>query len=292
MTKHVADETDFPLAARGVLAIRETMNYRHIFHAGNFADVVKHLALVTILLHLSKKAKPFAVFDTHAGRGAYDIAGEEACRTGEAAAGIGRLRGLTGGGESLARYLALAGDRPDYPGSPLIAARLLRPQDRLVAIEKHPEEAAQLRAVLRPFPRAWTYEADGYVRLAALMPPPERRGVTLIDPPFEQTNEFALCARVFAGAWQRFATGVTLIWFPIKSPAEAMRFCGEVLDAGAKNVLRLDTQVANAGEGKLAAAGLLVINPPYGFREDMETALAVVLPRLEAQARFDLLAGE
>jgi 23S rRNA (adenine2030-N6)-methyltransferase len=270
------------------------MNYRHIFHAGNFADVVKHLALVVILQHLRQKPKPFVVIDTHAGHGVYDVTGEDALRTGEAAAGIGRLSALSGvaGESALGAYLALAADRPDYPGSPLIAARLLRPQDRLVAIERHPEEEAQLAAVLRPFRRVRTVAGDGYGELVALLPPPERRALILIDPPFEQPDEFARCAGAFRQAYTRFATGHYLIWFPIKSTAEAMRFCGELLDCGAANVLRLDTTLQTvAPEGKLAAAGLVAVNPPYGFEDRMRAELEPVLPRLQAAIRFNRLAG-
>src|SRR5580704_4496758 len=127
------------------------MNYRHAYHAGNFADVVKHLALTDILLHLQKKDTPFAVIDSHAGRGSYDLSSLEARKTGEAVNGIEKLRGLEADG-ALGRYLALANENPDhYPGSPLIAAKLLRPQDRLLAIEKHAEEFAALKQALRPF---------------------------------------------------------------------------------------------------------------------------------------------
>ena len=130
------------------------MNYRHAFHAGNFADVVKHLALILVLLHLRKKETPFAVIDTHAGRGAYDLSSAQARRTNEAANGIGRLAGLKGGPPALTCYLEMASAPGAYPGSPLIAANLLRPQDRLIAIEKHPEDAVALASTLRSFRRA------------------------------------------------------------------------------------------------------------------------------------------
>ena len=164
------------------------------------------------------------------------FSGDEAARTGEAAEGIGRLSGLQAGQPALAAYLDLvrAAGPSAYPGSPLIAARLLRPQDRLLAVEKHPEDATALAAALRPFRNAQAQTADGYARLAALLPPQQRRGVILIDPPYEAPDEFALVARAVAGALRRFATGIYLIWFPIKSPAEANGLCGEVLAAGAK----------------------------------------------------------
>ena len=256
------------------------MNYRHAFHAGNFADVAKHVALVRILLHLRKKDTPFAVIDSHAGRGIYDLASDAARRTGEAQYGIERLRGLKGP-EALERYLALVEESGDrlYPGSPLIAAKMLRPQDRLVAIEKHPEEAATLKQVLAPYRKARAEEGDGYARLAALLPPPERRGLVLMDPPFEAPDEFESAAQAVKGAVRRFATGIFLIWYPVKSAAAARAFCGEVLASGIASVLNIEMAV-DAAEGKLSRAGLLVLNPPFGFDTVMREILDVIMPRL------------
>lgn len=273
------------------------MNYRHAFHAGNFADVVKHLALVSILAHLKKKPAPFAVIDTHAGRGLYDLAGEEAQRSGEAAAGIGHLLDVPGGPETLRTYLDLvrALGRDRYPGSPLIAARLLRPQDRLVAIEKHPEDAAALESVLALYGRARVAQADGYARLPSLLPPPERRGLILIDPPYEANDEFSQAARVVADGVRRFATGIFIIWFPIKSAQAADAFCGEVRLAGPRKLLRVDVAVDGDPE-KLNAAGLLIVNPPYGFADDMKEVFKPLASRLgherDAKLRVDWLAGE
>lgn len=260
------------------------MNYRHGFHAGNFADVVKHVALVTILLHLRKKETPFAVIDSHAGRGLYDLSSEEARRTGEAQAGIEKLKGMRGP-ETLERYLGLVAQSGAnlYPGSPLIAALLLRPQDRLVAIEKHPDEAALLKKTLAPFARARAEVADGYARLKSLLPPPERRGLVLIDPPFEAADEFETLATAAKQAWRRFPTGIFLIWYPVKSAAAARAFRGEVLAGGATQALHIESRVA-AAEGKLAQAGLLVLNPPYGFDAAMGEILAAVGPCLAAWA--------
>jgi 23S rRNA (adenine2030-N6)-methyltransferase len=273
------------------------MNYRHAFHAGNFADVAKHLALISILTGLKRKPTPFAVIDTHAGRGLYELGGDEAVRGGEAALGIERIRDLEGGSETLSLYLQLVRNQGPgrYPGSPLIAAKLLREQDRLVAIEKHPEEFQALAATLAPFRRARVAEADGYVRLNALLPPQERRGLVLIDPPFEAPDEFASAAQAVGGALKRFATGIIVAWFPIKSPIAADAFCGEVLAFGPRKALRLDIAV-DAAPGRLGAAGLLVINPPFGFARDMAASLEAVIPRLtrEKSARFEIrtLAGE
>ena len=267
------------------------MNYRHGYHAGNFADVVKHLAEVAALTHLAKKDAPFAVIDSHAGRGLYDLGAEEAQKTGEAEAGISRLTGLSGP-PLLARYLALVRESGagHYPGSPLIAARLLRPQDRLVAVEKHPEEAAILRSVLAPWRKARVEEADGYARLPALLPPPERRGLVLIDPPFEAPDEFETAARTLREAWRKFATGIYLIWYPIKSEAAGNAFAGEVLASGAAKALKLEIAIA-APDGKLGRAGLLLLNPPYLFEQEMGAALDAIAPKLQAKTRLDWLAG-
>jgi 23S rRNA (adenine2030-N6)-methyltransferase len=274
------------------------MNYRHAYHAGNFADVVKHLALTAILRHLRKKAAPFAVIDTHAGRGTYDLADERAARTGEAANGIGKLGGMQADG-ALGDYLRIAGGGVHYPGSPLIAAALLRPQDRLVAIEKHPDEFAALKAALANARNARAEEGDGYARLPALLPPPERRGVVLIDPPFEADDEFAAEAEALRLGLRRWATGIFLLWFPVKSAAEANAFSGEILNAGAKKAVRIDLDIgpeahAAGTKTRLSATGLIAVNAPYGFAEEMREALAQIAPLLSAKAESTVrvLAGE
>ncbi len=258
------------------------MNYRHAYHAGNFADVVKHLALVAVIGHLKRKDKPFVVIDTHAGRGLYDLQSEEASKTGEADAGIRRLGGLESETPLLADYLKLARafGAERYPGSPLFAAQLLRPQDRLVAVEKHDEEARALTRVLAPFVRARVMQADGYERLIALLPPPERRGVVLIDPPYEAPDEFEQAARIFAQAYRRFATGIYLLWFPIKSASAAGAFCAEVLAAGVTKALRIDIDTGKSEGDRLHAAGLLIVNPPFGVEDELRRVLAVVSPKL------------
>ena len=269
------------------------MNYRHAYHAGNFADVVKHVALTSILLHLRKKDSPFAVIDSHAGRGSYDLRGTEVKATGEAAGGIERLAGLADGPSALCEYLSIATGNT-YPGSPLIAAKLLRPQDRLLAIEKHPEEFAALKTAIAPFARARVEQGDGYARLIASLPPPERRGLIIIDPPYEAPDEFTAAARAVREAYRRFATGIYLVWFPVKSQSAADIFCGEVLACGAAKALRIDIAIAS-DETRLTRAGLLVLNDPYGFEDEMRHALAIITPRLgdgAAQNQITRLAGE
>src|SRR5579871_1441945 len=200
------------------------MNYRHAFHAGNLADVLKHAVLARILTHLGEKAAAFRVIDTHAGAGLYDLASEPATRTAEWRDGIGRLlaaelpddiRAL------LAPYLAgvaaanPAGGLRRYPGSPLIALDLMRPQDRLVACELEPGAAASLAANLRRDTRARAVTIDGWVALNAYVPPKERRGVVLIDPPYEAKDEFVRLADALGTARRKWATGIFLLWYPI-----------------------------------------------------------------------------
>jgi 23S rRNA (adenine2030-N6)-methyltransferase len=269
------------------------MNYRHGYHAGNFADVVKHVALVAILLHLKKKDAAFAVVDSHAGRGTYDLAGAEAGKTGEAKSGIARLAGLPGDlPEALSVYLSLAkeGGANAYPGSPLIAAKLLRPQDRLTAIEKHPEEFVALKEALASFRNAVAEQEDGHARAIKLLPPPSRRGLVLLDPPFEAPDEFSALAQSVRGAVRKFATGIFLVWYPIKSEAAADAFTGEVLAGGMTKAMTVDAAIS-APEGKLGRAGLLVINPPYGFDAAMRATAAIIAPLLDATITNTWLAG-
>jgi 23S rRNA (adenine2030-N6)-methyltransferase len=273
------------------------LNYRHAYHAGNFADVMKHVALVDAIACLKKKDKPFRVIDSHAGGGLYDLSGARAAKTGEAQTGIARLSNAPALGAYLAATRGFAPAR--YPGSPLIAAKLLRPGDRLVAIEKHPEDYAALEAALAPFANAKAISGDGYERLAALLPPPERRGLVLIDPPYEDEDEFERVAHAFAAAYRRFATGIYLIWFPLKRRSDADALAGEIRHAGATKLLSLTLDVGRAADAppeRLSACGLLVVNPPFGFAEEMRDALVVLAKQLAqgagAASRVEWLAGE
>jgi 23S rRNA (adenine2030-N6)-methyltransferase len=276
------------------------MNYRHAYHAGNFADVHKHTALTAILLHFRKKDAPFALIDTHAGRGLYDLSGAEAHRTGEAADGVAKLAGHVAQTPALATYLVVVRgfDPQHYPGSPLIAATLLRPRDRLVAVETQAEECAGLRAALSPFANARAVAAEGYTRLPKLLPPPERRGLILIDPPYEDAHEMRQIAKAVADVHRRFAHGTILIWHPLKSSVPAQALAGELKAAGASKLLSLAFAVGTASNDaaeRLSASGLLAINPPYGFAEDMRAAQEELLPLLRrganARASVTWLAG-
>lgn len=265
------------------------MNYRHAYHAGNFADCLKHAALVAVLTHLRKKETPFVFIDTHAGRGVYDLGGEEARKTGEAKDGILRL--LTGDplDGTLARYTALVREEGEgrYPGSPLIAAKLLRKQDRLVAVEKHAQEHEALVALLKRYRNCRAVLGDGYAELKKLLPPPERRGCILIDPPFERPDEFKEATRALTAAHEKFPQGVYLFWYPAKEKAALEATIGELANAGVTPVLKIEFDTGGsaspAAEGrgpKLTAAGLLAVNPPLGFEENMRGILGDFAARL------------
>lgn len=261
------------------------MNYRHAYHAGNFADVTKHLALVAILLHLQKKESPFAVIDTHAGRGLYDLSSTESARTHEAANGISRLPASMS--DPLIQHYLDAARRHGptfYPGSPLITAGLLRPQDRLIAIEKHPEEAQALIQHLAPYKTAAAQNADGYTSLTRLLPPPQRRGLILIDPPFEAKDEFQTLALAVGQSLRRFAHGIYLIWFPIKNKQDASALSGELIARGAQRLLLLDFDINPAEPEKLHRSGLLIINPPYGVDDQIRSAFSALTPILGQSA--------
>jgi 23S rRNA (adenine2030-N6)-methyltransferase len=262
------------------------MNYRHAFHAGNHADVLKHLALVLILERLAQKPAPFAVIDTHAGAGLYDLASDEARP--EWQAGAGRVWDWADAPAPIARYRAALGAfnadaLTHYPGSPLLAAQAMRVQDRLVLCELHPEEAAKLRAAMARAdgPNVQIHQRDGFEAVAALTPPAERRGLVLIDPPYEATGELAVAARAIKAAQSRFAHGVYLWWRPLKDAATLDAADAEL--SGEK--LRADFWTSSpARTGPLTASSVLVINPPYGLKEALFEALPALAARLSPAA--------
>lgn len=264
------------------------MNYRHEFHAGNFADVLKHVVLVRALLYLRRKDKPFRVIDTHAGAGLYDLSGPEALRSNEARDGIVRLldgADLGAAAELLAPYLAAAraaGAPRFYPGSPLITQALLRAQDRALFCELLPDAARSLRLALGRDERVKTVEIDGYTGLKAYVPPVERRGLVLIDPPFERRDEYERIFDTLAGALRKWRGGTYVVWQPVKEPDVVDAFCRAVA-AEASDCLRIDLQAESPAPGSpLARTGLLVVNPPYVLEEELKIilpALARVLAR-------------
>jgi 23S rRNA (adenine2030-N6)-methyltransferase len=260
------------------------VNYRHAFHAGNFADCMKHALLVWTVRALGRKPAPFRVLDTHAGAGAYDLGSEEARRGGEWQAGIGRL--LDVGGGPLADYVALARDAgapARYPGSPALVQALLRPEDRLACVELHPEEHAALRARFRADPRVSVHRRDAWEALRALTPFPERRGLVLMDPPFERPGEFERLAEGLALVARRFRGAVQAAWYPIKHRAPVRAFRAMVEAAALRDVVACELWLREPTDpARLNGCGLLVVNPPWGFEAEARGILAALLDRLGA----------
>jgi 23S rRNA (adenine2030-N6)-methyltransferase len=294
------------------------MNYQHAFHAGNFADVHKHAVLARILEHLRQKPAAFRVIDTHAGAGRYDLFGAEAERAQEWRDGIGRifaaLRTTTykqnvqeaSAQTLLAPYLdAVAalnrdgdlrgGELRFYPGSPLIALALMRRQDRLIACELELRAAASLNAVLQGDPRAKVLAMDGWMALNANVPPKERRGVVLVDPPYEESADFSRLSSALAEAHRKWPTGIYLLWYPIKERDAADALARRLRKLAVPKILRceilLDAPRADAG---LIGSGLIVVNPPYTLQDE----LRIILPALgnllggNFTCRLDWLAEE
>jgi len=264
------------------------MNYRHAYHAGNHADVLKHVVLLALLDALGRKDAPMFVLDTHAGRGEYDLDAIEAGKTGEAEAGVERLLAWARNARPLppaiARYReTLRAFDPEvprrrYPGSPRLALLALRPQDRLAAVEMQPEEAAALKAALHGDARAGVHARDGYAAMRALLPPKEKRGLVLIDPPYEaQLAEFDTVLAALKDAFVRWPTGVYALWYPIKLRRSLHPFLRKVAALPAKSALLAELMVhPDDSPLRMNGSGMLVLNPPWKLDE----ALAPALPAL------------
>jgi 23S rRNA (adenine2030-N6)-methyltransferase len=281
------------------------VNYRHAYHAGSFADVVKHAVLVRILVHLRGKPAAFRIIDSHAGAGVYDLAGPEASRSGEWRDGIRRLFGrpLAEPARGLfAPYLdaVAACNRPGelaaYPGSPALARTFLRAQDRLIACELEPKAAAALAHNLAGDRRCKAIAIDGWTALNAYVPPRERRGLVLIDPPFEDAGDFPRLAHALESAHRKWAGGIYLLWYPIKERTAPDALARRLRRAGIPKILRAELSVAQSLQAdRLCACGLIAVNPPF----TLEGELATMLPELRSAfagtgggCRVDWLAGE
>jgi 23S rRNA (adenine2030-N6)-methyltransferase len=266
------------------------MNYQHAFHAGNFADVHKHVVLARILMHLRAKPAAFRVIDTHAGAGRYELFAEEPTRSGEWRAGIARVWEAAAQqklgppvSELLAPYLgAVAACNADdslrnYPGSPLVAQHMLRPQDRLIACELEPRSAAALAATLRGDRRAKALSLDGWTAIGAYVPPKERRGLVLVDPPFEEPSDFTRLSGALAAAHRKWPTGTYMLWYPIKTREAPDALARRLQRLAIPKILRCEMTLglprADAG---LIGSGLIIVNPPFTLEAD----LRVLLPAL------------
>jgi 23S rRNA (adenine2030-N6)-methyltransferase len=272
------------------------MNYRHAFHAGNFADVVKHAVLALLIERLKAKETAFRVIDTHAGTGLYDLAGEEASRTEEWKGGIGRLIGAKldrNLAALLSPYLAAVeaaqpltpSPAPDrvprlYPGSPWIARHLLRRQDRLTAVELHPEDAVALAQLFARDRQVKAIALDGWKALGAFVPPKERRGLVLVDPPFEERDEFDRLLAGLVKAERRWPGGVYALWYPVKDLAAIKRFRAALAESGLPRLLRAELTIRKPVPDLFSGTGLVIANPPWQFQETLQTLLGGLAPIL------------
>ena len=256
------------------------MNYRHAFHAGNHADVFKHIVMTRLIALLSRKEQPFAYLDTHAGLGLYDLQGDQATRTGEYLEGVARLWGREDIPSLCDDYLRILrkmnpdGELRYYPGSPELARRLVRQQDRLMFNEKHPEDGQMLKDNMKRDPRVAVHLGEGWHVPRALLPVPEKRAIMLIDPPFEQLDELQRCAKAMKEAISRMRQTVVAIWYPVKDQRALKRFEQELTSTGAPKLLRAELYVHPLDTlQSLNGSGLAIANPPWGLEEELKQLL-------------------
>jgi 23S rRNA (adenine2030-N6)-methyltransferase len=282
------------------------VNYRHAFQAGSFADVFKHAVLCRILHHLREKPAAFRVIDTHAGAGLYDLTGVEAARSGEWHLGVEKLLAAAlpePAAALLAPYLDVIGALNErdklrvYPGSPAIARAWLRRQDRLIACELEPRAAAALGRNLRGDVRIKTLTIDGWTALSAYVPPKERRGAVLIDPPFEEAGDFHRLSHELAGAYRKWATGIYMLWYPIKDRGEPDALAKRLRRLAPGKTLRAElTITALSDPSRLNGCGLILINPPWKLAGELAILMPVLANILgrdgKGASRLDWLAGE
>ncbi|QRI64664.1 23S rRNA (adenine(2030)-N(6))-methyltransferase RlmJ [Shinella sp. PSBB067] len=282
------------------------MNYRHIYHAGNFADVLKHAVLARLVTYMQGKDKAFRMLDTHAGIGLYDLSSEEAQKTGEWRDGIGRL--LEGDMPApvaaiLEPYLKVIqelnpqGGLTHYPGSPKLARMLFRPQDRLSAMELHPDDYETLHRLFDGDFQSRITHLDGWLSLGAHLPPKEKRGIVLVDPPFEIEGEYERLVDGLEKAVRRFAGGVYCLWYPLKKNAPIAAFHKALKETGIAKMLCAELSVRSDRETTgLTGSGLIVVNPPFTLKQELEVLLPFLKERLAqdrfAAARVFWLAGE
>jgi len=275
------------------------LSYRHTFHAGNHADVVKHFVLIELLAYYRKKEKPWTYIDTHAGAGCYALTGEAANKTGEFAEGIGRLWGRDELPEPLAAYVEVVrqfnpgGRLLFYPGSPAVAMTFARERDSLHLFELHPEDCRTLQQTFSTEPRrVHVHGSDGLAGLNALLPPPSRRAVVLIDPSYEVKADYSRVVATLAGALRRFATGCFVLWYPLLARAESRRLPEQLAGLGAGSWLDLRFRVSRAPREGLGmfGSGLYIVNPPWVLPERLRATLPWLVEALgmDADAGFDL----
>lgn len=267
------------------------LSYRHAYHAGNYADVLKHLVLVQVLQYLTLKDKPLCYIDTHSGAGRYKLGSKEAVKTGEYQQGIAALWAIDHAPPAVAAYVhCVRAANPTsellvYPGSCLIAAQLLRPYDRLILAELHPSETQLLQKTFAKYSNVRCYSEDGFNKGLASMPPIERRGVMLVDPSYEVKTEYQRVVEHLQQCYRRFATGVYLLWYPVADALRTERMLKAIRNSGIKRIdlyeLGLDRDHSKEG---MMGAGLVVVNPTFGLREAMAQALPFLCKQLGPDA--------
>jgi 23S rRNA (adenine2030-N6)-methyltransferase len=265
------------------------MNYRHAYHAGNHADVLKHAVLARVITHMMKKDKPFRVIDAHAGTGVYDLGGIEAGKTGEWEGGIGRLaepfaaevEALLAPYRHVIAALNPQGGVRIYPGSPELALRLMRDSDRMIANELHPQDAVTLERHFIRDARVEVTSMDAETCLKSRLPPPERRGVILIDPPYEVKDEAERTLRMLAHGLRRFALGVFVVWYPLKADRTAETVLEGIAELKIPGTLKVELRVREAfSGGGLAGSGLAIVNAPWRLDEELRVLLPALAARL------------
>jgi 23S rRNA (adenine2030-N6)-methyltransferase len=264
--------------------------YRHLFHAGNFADVFKHALLTRLLILLAQKDKPLCYLDTHAGIGSYDLSHAWAQKLAEYRDGIERIWHRDDAPELLQPYLQIvrAHNRTEqlrfYPGSPIIARELLRPTDRMVLVELSKDDCARLGRAFADEPRAKVVNDDGYHALKAFLPPLQRRGLTLIDSSFDRGNEFERLIDGLKLAHRRFATGVYALWYPLMEPPAMHQFERDLQATGLRKMLQAELSIwGSKWRGSLRGCGMIVVNPPYGFEAQARAVLDWLWPALREE---------
>ena len=278
------------------------MNYRHAYHAGNPADVIKHAVLAFVIDYLLKKEAPIRVIDTHAGLGRYDLTSDAAERTGEWVEGIGRLWGrdlpepleaLVGSYMDTVARLNPDGRLRYYPGSPDIARLMTRPVDGMTFCELHPDDGADLSRLYARDRRIKVIEIDGWLAPKAFLPPREKRGLVLIDPPFEQPGEFDRLVEALDNGYRRWAGGVFLLWYPVKDAAAVKRFHRAIAELAIPKCLTIETTWRAVDGERLSGAGLVTVNAPYTLAEVCRAAARPLWDVLEMpNGRLDLFGGE
>lgn len=263
------------------------LSYRHAFHAGNFADVLKHVALVRILAYLVQKDAPLLYLDTHAGAGDYDLRSPQAGQTSEYRDGIGRLWGATGLPPAAEEYVGLVremnldGELRRYPGSPGIAQHMLRRQDRLELCELHSTDVALLQEAFRDDRRVHCHAGDGFELARAKLPPLERRGLVFIDPSYEIKDDYARVTDALCSLHRRFETGVYMLWYPLIDRRSTESLKSAMAGSGLRDVLNLELILDTSAKARgMHGCGLFVVNPPWTLRADMEPVLADLAQRL------------